>query len=128
MSPRAPKACGRTGCEARVTARTYCPAHQAEHTARSTWGRGSTRSSRAMRATVLRLHPHCYLRFEGCTITSTEDDHVVPLSQGGTDHISNHNGACHHCHDIKSRREATDARRAHRAEGKHPREQHPGLV
>lgn len=25
--PRAPKRCGRTGCETRVVGRTYCPAH-----------------------------------------------------------------------------------------------------
>jgi hypothetical protein len=28
--PRAPKSCGRYGCPAKVVARAYCPAHEAE--------------------------------------------------------------------------------------------------
>ncbi len=56
--------------------------------------RGSTRASRTLRLQVLTMWPTCYLRYPGCTIHSTEDDHIIPLSQAGTDHISNHRGAC----------------------------------
>jgi len=86
--------------------------------------KGSTRASRALRDHVLRMYPHCYLHYPGCTGTSTEDDHVIPLSAGGTDHIANHRGACHHCHAIKTQREAQAARRAR----KRPPEKHPGLL
>ena len=104
--PRAPKKCGRTDCTARVTGRAYCPTHETEQQTRSGWGRGSTRQSRKLRATVLAASPTCYLNYDGCTILATEDDHIIPLSRGGTDHLSNHAGACHHCHTIKSQREA----------------------
>lgn len=33
--PRAPKKCGRIGCDQRVTGRTYCPAHTAEQQRRA---------------------------------------------------------------------------------------------
>lgn len=110
--PRAPKRCGHPGCETRVTAKTYCPEHEAQARDRSSWGRGSTRQSRRERAEVLRRWPTCHLRYDGCTVTSTQDDHVVPLSQGGTDDLANRRGACEHCHRVKSQREAAQARRA----------------
>jgi 5-methylcytosine-specific restriction protein A len=86
---------------------------------------GSTRRSRALRAHVLRTHPTCYLRYPGCTITSTDDEHVIPLSQGGTDDPANHRGACSNCHKIKTQAESRTARRA-----KHhtPPEPHPGII
>lgn len=40
--PRAPKPCGRTGCPERVTARTYCAAHEAERQAIMAQRRGTT--------------------------------------------------------------------------------------
>lgn len=89
-----------------------------------TWARGSTRQSRRERAIVLARHPTCYLRYPGCTGTSTEDDHVVPLSQGGRNDLANRRGACHHCHHIKSQREAAAGKAAKRR----PTERHPGLI
>lgn len=86
--------------------------------------KGSTRASRALRADVLRYWPHCYLRYPGCTTVSTEDDHVIPLSQGGSDHWDNHRGACAHCHQLKTQREAQAARPTRRR----PVEKHPGLL
>lgn len=91
-----------------------------------TWARGSTRQSRTLRARVLKLHPVCYLKFPGCTVVSTEDDHVIPLSQGGSDHIDNHRGACAPCHRIKTQTEAA-AGRAKRGTTRRPTEPHPGL-
>lgn len=110
--PRAPKKCGKAGCETRVTGRIHCPTHAAE----LQWagaGRGSTRQSRSTRAQVLAQWPTCYLQYSGCTITSTEDDHVIPLHRGGTDDMTNHRGACHHCHRIKTMNEARAARATH---------------
>lgn len=85
---------------------------------------GSTRQSRREREQVLVTHPTCYLRYDGCTVISTEDDHIVPLHQGGTNDLSNRAGACHHCHSIKTNREATAARPTR----KRPTLKHPGLT
>ncbi|MGI9091555.1 MAG: HNH endonuclease [Gemmatimonadaceae bacterium] len=84
---------------------------------------GSTRASRRTRTLVLHRDPTCYLHYDGCTVTSTDDDHVIPLSQGGTDSLDNRRGACQHCHNIKTQTEALAARpRLHRQP-----EPHPGL-
>lgn len=88
-----------------------------------TWGRGSTRQSRRERALVLEMWPMCYLRFPGCTIIATEDDHLIPVSQGGTDDLTNRRGACHSCHRRKSQSESRVGRRRIRLE-----EPHPGLI
>lgn len=93
-----------------------------------TWGRGSTRQSRRERAAVLAAWPSCYLRYPGCTIRATEDDHVVPLSQGGTDDLANRRGACRSCHRAKSQREAAAGRRRTQARAQRPAERHPGLA
>lgn len=90
-----------------------------------TWARGSTRQSRRQRAIVLRRDPVCYLHYDGCTIYSTEDDHVIPLSQGGSDHLDNRRGACHRCHRKKSQSEAAQGKQAKRHR---PAEPHPGLI
>ncbi len=93
-----------------------------------TWGRGSTRATRALRDRVLADQPTCYLRFDCCTIVATQDDHVVPLSEGGSDDRANHAAACKPCHDRKSRQEAARARRRNAVRAHHPRERHPGLT
>jgi 5-methylcytosine-specific restriction enzyme A len=92
------------------------------------WGRGSTRASRALRARdpVCRCPgcPNCTA--DGCARPSTEDDHVVPVMQGGTDDESNHAGKCGPCHLQKSQREAAAAR--HALSVRRPTERHPGLL
>ena len=86
---------------------------------------GSTRQQRAQRAQILERDPLCYLRYTGCTGASTEEDHVIPLAQGGDRwSYSNRRGACHHCHGIKTRAEAAAARTG---KGKQQTERHPGL-
>lgn len=111
--PRAPKKCGNPSCEERVPGgQTYCKACHDATRERSSWGRGSTRQSRRERDEVLRRWPVCYLQYPGCTQVSTEDDHVIPKGKGGSDDLANRRGACHHCHGIKSRREAAEARGA----------------
>jgi 5-methylcytosine-specific restriction enzyme A len=91
------------------------------------WGRGSTRASRALRAATLAAWPICYLQYDGCTQVSTRDDHVTPLAEGGSDHPSNHRGACESCHDRKSATERARGRaRAHAQ--RNQSEPHPGVI
>jgi 5-methylcytosine-specific restriction protein A len=84
---------------------------------------GSTRQSRRIREIVLAAWPTCYLGYTGCTIVSIEDDHVVPLVQGGSDDLNNRRGVCRNCHRAKTQAEAHAARTARRT--RQP-EQHPG--
>jgi 5-methylcytosine-specific restriction enzyme A len=60
------------------------------------------------RARWLRQHPLC----EAClketpprTTAATEVDHVIPLSQGGRDHVSNFQSLCADHHREKTNRE-----------------------
>jgi 5-methylcytosine-specific restriction protein A len=87
--------------------------------------RGSTRQSRRTRAIILATWPTCHLRYPGCTTLSTEDDHVIPLTQGGTDNPANRRGACRNCHTIKTRREAQTGKTRR---NRNRTEQHPGLL
>ena len=85
--------------------------------------RGSTRQSRHQRAIVLANWHTCYIQGPGCTMVATEDDHVIPLSQGGTDDLANRRGACASCHKRKTAAESGAARRRPR-----PSSGHPGLM
>jgi 5-methylcytosine-specific restriction endonuclease McrA len=42
------------------------------------------------------------------TALSTEADHIIPLSRGGDDGMSNLQGACHRCHSHKTASELYD--------------------
>lgn len=87
---------------------------------------GSTRRQRQQRADILARDPICYLAYPGCTGTSTEEDHVIPLHQGGDRwSYSNRRGACHHCHAIKTQRESAQARV--RRDPRRQPAKHPGL-
>ena len=55
---------------------------------------------------------------------ATEVDHIVPASQGGTDHPTNLAPIHTICHRTKTAREA----RAAQPQRKRPPEQHPGLI
>lgn len=113
--PRAPKKCGRAGCEERVVGATYCPPHKPVGWSTSTRP-GSTRSSRKLRDQVLEQHPVCTCggcpkcRPSGCRRPSTEDDHVENLAAGGTDDPGNHAGKCKPCHGWKTQQEAAAGR------------------
>lgn len=86
---------------------------------------GSTRRQRKQRADILTRDPICYLQYTGCTQTSTIEDHVIPLSQGGDRwSYSNRRGACATCHNIKTQQEAAAARLS----TKRPAPRHPGLL
>ncbi|PVA58078.1 hypothetical protein DDJ72_04075 [Mycobacteroides abscessus] len=57
------------------------------------------RISKKVRGWVLARHPQCQLAIPGiCTGRSTDVDHVVAVSDGGSDHHTNLRGVCHECH------------------------------
>ena len=89
-----------------------------------TWGRGSTRQWRELRARILRRDPECQLRFDVCTGISTNVDHILNVEAGGTDAPGNLQGVCANCHGVKTQREAA----AGRAKQKRPTPRHPGLL
>jgi len=89
----------------------------------------STRLQRKQRAFILARDPQCYLGYDGCTIVSTIEDHVIPLAQGGDRwSFSNRRGVCEPCHKVKTQAEAQAARAAVMAKAKRPAQQHPGLA
>lgn len=114
--PRAPKKCGHTTCQERVTGRTYCP----EHT--PTW-RGTTRRSRLpddwpqRRAQVeARAGGRCEAETRlgiphhpDCSRLGSECDHVRP----GDEHdLTNLCWLSTPCHKAKTARETRERARA----------------
>jgi 5-methylcytosine-specific restriction protein A len=80
------------------------------------WPTGPTRTStpqhRAWATQVKRnAGGRCQIRLPGC-----EYD------------LANGQGACTHCHNIKTREETQRGRARSYGRGKHPRETHPGMV
>src|SRR5689334_17344662 len=97
------------------------------------WTKGRPTLDRTARERTLRKHPTCHCpgcpacTTRGCTKPSTEDDHVVPWFEGGTDADHNHQGMCSPCHSIKTKAEAARAR-ARAPKARRKPEQHPGLT
>jgi 5-methylcytosine-specific restriction endonuclease McrA len=60
-----------------------------------------------------------------CPDIGTECDHIIPLSQGGTDHPDNLRMMCKWHHARKSSREGVSARKAYTE--RKPPERHPGM-
>lgn len=116
--PRAPKKCGKLGCETRVVGTTYCP----EHT--PAWI-GSTRRSRLpadwperVDAVRTRAHNRCesLVHASGCSGLGAECDHI----RAGDDHgLHNLQWLSAECHKAKTAQESRDRnrRRASRATG-----------
>lgn len=92
------------------------------------WGQGSTRASRRARAAALDRDGHqCQLKYDGCTRTATEADHVISITAIGQRRADATNpddlqAACTHCHGIKTRRQAAAAKgyRSRRPKSPHP--------
>ncbi len=110
--PRAPKKCGREGCEVRVAGARYCPAHKSQ------WEynrapRTSTAGHKAWRLAILnRDHWFCQIRLPGCTRRATIADHITAVAFGGAQYdLGNGQAACQSCSDEKSKGEATEGRR-----------------
>ena|SRR3990167_1447541 len=112
MSPTAPlKPCRFPGCPA-LTARRFCPEHQAAEYRRQDSVRGSAASRgygaghRRWRPLVLARDPLCvFCLTRGLSTPATVADHIVPLSKGGTWELSNGQGLCIPHHNAKTMRE-----------------------
>jgi 5-methylcytosine-specific restriction endonuclease McrA len=62
---------------------------------------------RRNRTIMIRHGRICHICGQG---GATEVDHVVPLARGGSDTMDNLRPAHRHCHQAKTRREATEGR------------------
>jgi 5-methylcytosine-specific restriction protein A len=92
-------------------------------------GRGSTRRWREQRARILRRDPVCQLGLDVCTQVSTNVDHIVPVSEGGTDHPANLRGVCANCHGVKTHEESARGRaRSRQRKLDANTEPHPGVI
>ena len=110
-----PRACAYPGCM-RLTRERYCAEHLAAGEAlererkRAYSRRRGSRQTRGYDATydrarklVLAQSPHC----ARCGAPATEVHHVVPLSRGGTNDVTNLVPLCRACHHVVHVRSAT---------------------
>jgi 5-methylcytosine-specific restriction protein A len=87
------------------------------HTKGGGWiRRGSSYGSAwpRLRAQVLREEPRCQLGLPGCTVVSTEADHIVPRLDGGSHDRANLRGVCASCHRQKTHSESVIGRKRKR--------------
>lgn len=71
----------------------------------------------------------CQIQLPGCTGRADVADHIIPIAEGGAvDDVANGQGACNHCHKIKTTQEAARGRARVNAKRRHPVERHPGLA
>ena len=88
----------------------------------------------ARRRAVLHRDPICTLRLRCAGAPSTEVDHTIPRSLGGTHDLTNLAGACSPCHKAKTAAEAAAARKRSgsmartQPTNRRPNETHPGLL
>jgi 5-methylcytosine-specific restriction enzyme A len=92
--------------------------------------RTGTRAWKQQRAKALQRDNHeCQIRGPHCTVQATQVDHVVPVSQGGDDSLSNLVSTCATDHAAKTQLEALVGRnRQRRNNWKRQPERHPGLL
>jgi 5-methylcytosine-specific restriction protein A len=73
------------------------------------------RAGQRERAQVIAEEPFCRRCLEdGKRVGTDVVDHIVPLSEGGSDARSNKQGLCNPCHDAKSKAERAAAARRRR--------------
>ncbi len=110
-----PKPCSQPGCGVLVRDGTSrCSKHQ-----RETWAKKPTATKRitgrklqAMRQALFTRQPLCVRCTElGLVVLATQRDHIVALTEGGTDTEGNTQGLCVDHHDEKSLGESLRARR-----------------
>jgi 5-methylcytosine-specific restriction protein A len=108
------KICAESGCPKMVPIGTRrCEAHKriGKYPDRSGTSRTGTTRHIANRKEILKRQPDCRIGYPDiCTGISTDADHIVALSQGGTDDLSNLQGACRRCHLRKASLEGHEAR------------------
>ncbi len=106
MKPKTP--CCWAGCAA-LTHDRFCEAHAREAQRRYDRERGSSAKRnygykwRKTRKRILMRDPVC--KWSGCTQPSTEVDHIIPRSRGGTEADHNLQGLCKPHHSEKTARE-----------------------
>jgi 5-methylcytosine-specific restriction enzyme A len=128
--PRAPRRCPGDNytCPNLISSGAYCPDHRDAWQGRTT-GQGSTRAGRKARDKCLRDAAHlCQLRHPGCIGHATEAHHAHGLAATGrrrAQAVDNAEliAACHCCHDIETRKQASTGRNAWKRQA----ERHPGL-
>lgn len=64
--------------------------------------RGYGANWRTLRAVIIARDPTCTIRVVCMGDPSTDADHIVARSAGGTDDPRNLRGACHRCHSHKT--------------------------
>ncbi|MGH3578677.1 MAG: HNH endonuclease, partial [Mycobacterium sp.] len=109
MTRRSPKLCAELGCAELVDSGTRrCAQHERERAWRGVDSkRSGTAEHKARRLRVLKRDGYqCQLRYAGtCVGSATDCDHIIPLSEGGTDNDDNCCAACRPCHQRKSSHE-----------------------
>lgn len=122
MPARAPKFCANAECGNLVPAgQRYCP--ECEQPWKTSQSTPSSRSADAkwrktQRFVLKRDNHRCRIHYvDTCIGVATEVDHIIPVSQGGTDHPSNLQAACRPCHLAKSSDEGHIAQ-GHRPKGR----------
>jgi 5-methylcytosine-specific restriction protein A len=122
--PRAPGICAEPGCgETTPPGVRRCVEHSPNKSQTHRWptryGGVPTASSQVVRSTewktvrakvLLRDSRRCQIRGPRCTVTATDVDHVKPVSEGGTDDMSNLQAACRPCHNLKTAQHARASR------------------
>jgi 5-methylcytosine-specific restriction protein A len=101
----------------------------------SSWSKGRRSFPPKVRAEILRRDPVCVCtgwcgRHPGrCTAPSSIADHIVPHAEHGTDDLSNGQGLCSPCHDVKTRAEIARGKfRVSKAAARRDPEPHPGRL
>ena len=119
MPTKPARPCAQPGCPRTAVAHGRCAQHQLPRRydlARGTPAeRGYDAQWRVDRDAYLGAHPFCtgllvrqadgsYRRThaEGCNGVATEVDHIVPLSQGGSNTWANYQALSHACHSRKT--------------------------
>lgn len=90
-------------------------------------GRELPSNWRTIHHRILRRDPHCRLHLPGCTLISTEVDHINDRDDHSDENLQ---GACHSCHAHKTAAEAAAGRAAARARKPklRPQRPHPGFI
>lgn len=95
------------------------------------WGSAQTRTSTAAhkrwaQAVKRNARGRCQIQLAGCTGRADEADHIIPVAEGGDEFdLANGQGACSHCHGLKTREEARRGRARSYGRAKHRVERHP---
>ena len=118
MARAFPGPCLYPGCPA-ITLDQYCEEHAKERNRRKEQNRRSDDRMysqqwwRRLRQMVLRRELWCRMcRAEGRFTEATEVDHIVPVSQEGTNELDNLQPLCKSCHSRKTARDTGWSRRS----------------